>query len=166
MHSFERLHRMRVFLLAPVAAVTLVLAACSGEKSASDAPKSAVEGLAITEARLVLPLVSDNPAAVYFTLANQGDAPQQVKSVSVEGAGMTMVHETVDVGGHSKMQMAENVVVPAKGTVEFAPGGKHVMVTGLKPELKANAKTVLTIDFDSGAKASAELPVIAAATGN
>ncbi|WP_158241451.1 copper chaperone PCu(A)C [Novosphingobium sp. TH158] len=158
---------MRVSLLAPMAAFTLALAGCSGGDNGPEVPKSTAKGVTIQEARLVLPLVSGNPGAVYFNLVNEGEAPQKLMSVDVTGVEMTMVHETIDTGGVAKMQTAQNVVVPAQGSLAFEPGGKHVMVMGLSPDLKPNTRTVLTINFDTGDKASVELPVIsqAAAAG-
>ena len=48
-------------------------------------------------------------------------------------------------------------------TIKFEPGGKHVMAFDLSPELKAGAKTELTLTIAGGDKMRAvEVPVEAA----
>jgi copper(I)-binding protein len=42
------------------------------------------------------------------------------------------------------------VVVPAKGKLEFKPGGKHIMLMGLKRALKVGEKVPLVLKLDGG----------------
>ena len=144
---------MRARLLAPAPVIAglsaLLLAGCSGGEEAA-IPKTTAEGLQVQEQRLVLPIVKDSPGAAYFNLVNDSDQPQKILSVDVGGTDMSMIHDTIDKGGHSSMTMVQNVVVPAHTTMAFAPGGRHVMVTGIKPELQAGVNTVLKINFANG----------------
>ncbi len=163
------------------AALALSLAACSGgapnpgpsaEASAPAAASApdAKPGLALSGGRLVLPAVKGNPAAVYFTLANGADKPATLAAVDVAGAGMAMLHETMQMDGHATMQEVKDPVVPAGGTLVFAPGGKHVMVDGIPADWKAGGKAELTLVFADGDKLSASLDIAApgdvAAGGN
>lgn len=160
---------MRSRLLAPAIAVSLMLlAGCSKGNGDVVVSKSSAEGMQVTEPRLVLPIVKDSPGAVYFTLVNSSAKPRKVMSIEVAGGGMAMIHDTVDKGGHSSMTMAHDVVVPAGSSMAFAPGGRHVMVTGLKPDLKPGVDTELKINFDTGDALVASLPVTTptAAAGN
>lgn len=113
------------------AGTLLALAACSGEAEApaseTETTAAATEALTITNPRLVLAPVAGNPAAVYFDLSYSGDASLTLASVAVEGAGMTMMHQTIEKDG-AKMMMAADPITLAKGTnVAFVPGGLHVM---------------------------------------
>ena len=99
----------------------------------------------VTDARLVLPAVKGNPAAAYFTLTGQGKNALVLNSVKIDGAGKTMMRETI--GG--TMNMLDKVKAPAGGSVTFAPGGKQVMVFGLSPKLTAETTTRLTLTFDN-----------------
>lgn len=160
---------MRARLLAPALAVSLLLlAGCSEGTGDVVVSKSTAEGLQVTEPRLVLPIVKDSPGAVYFTLVNSSAKPRKILSIEVSGGDMAMIHDTVDKGGHSSMIMAHDVVVAADSTMAFAPGGRHVMVTGLKPDLKPGVDTELKINFDNGDALVASLPIAApaAAAGN
>ncbi|WP_310531650.1 copper chaperone PCu(A)C [Novosphingobium sp.] len=160
---------MRARLLAPALAVSLLLlAGCSEGKNEVVVTKSTVEGLQVTDPRLVLPIVKDSPGAVYFTLVNSSAKPRKILSIEVAGGDMAMIHDTVDKGGHSSMTMAHDVVVAAGSSMAFAPGGRHVMVTGLKPGLKPGVDSELKINFDTGDALVTNLPVVApaAAAGN
>ncbi|MFM6932133.1 MAG: copper chaperone PCu(A)C [Novosphingobium sp.] len=159
---------MRARLLAPVLAVSSLLAGCSQGSGDVTVSRSTVEGMQVTEPRLVLPIVKDSPGAVYFTLVNSSAKPRTILSIEVKGGDMAMIHDTVDKGGHSSMTMAHDVVVAAGGKMAFAPGGRHVMVTGLKPDLKPGVDTELKINFDNDDAMVTSLPVraLAATAGN
>lgn len=152
---------MRAVLLAPALISALFVAGCSGGQE-DTIPKATDASVQVVEGRLVLPIVKDNPGAVYFNLVNASDAAKKVLSVDVAGGDMTMIHDTVDEGGKSTMVMLHEVPVPAKATVTFAPGGRHVMVMGIKPDLKAGATTELKVNFEGGDVVTATIPVTAA----
>ena len=119
-------------------------------------------GLAVADGRLVLPAVSGNPAAAYFNLVNTSGKDARIAAVDVAGAGMTMLHETKDAGGHSEMAELSDPAVKAGGTLVFAPGGKHVMVMDLPAGLAPGGTVEMTITFDGGDKLSTPLKVAAA----
>lgn len=53
---------------------------------------------------------------------------------------------TSEPGMHT-MHEVDAIAVPAGGAVELAPGGFHVMVTGLKADLKAGDTVPITLEF-------------------
>lgn len=141
------------------------LAACAPE---ADAPgtetATAAPGamLAVTNARVVLPPVAGNPAAVYFDLSYSGDASVTLASVTVEGAGMTMIHDYAETAGKRQMVMADAVALPAGTTVSFAPGGLHVMAMEPGDALAAGSMAQVTINLSDGTSTVVEAPVRAA----
>jgi len=154
--------KSKVFAVAATALVGMALSACGqsakpeGEQAAE--PASAPEakpGLSLSGARLVLPAVSGNPAAAYFTLSNGGDAPVAVAGVHIEGAESTEIHQTS--GG--SMNLLASPEVPAKGTLQFVPGGNHVMVFGLGETLAPNKTSEVTVTFGDGDKISAPIRI-------
>ena len=72
----------------------------------------------------------DTPSAGYF-VAHGGDAGVQLRGVMTDYALKVEMHESVGKDGMMSMQPIESVDVPAKGTVAFAPGGKHLMIWGI-----------------------------------
>ena len=69
--------------------------------------------------------------AIYLTIDNKGGADRLV-GVSTDQAAMAMLHENATVNGVSQMRMLDGVDVPANGQVALAPGGKHIMLEGLR----------------------------------
>ena len=67
------------------------------------------------------------PAGGYFTLRNDGGRPLVLTGASSPACGMLMLHESSDAGGLESMRDVAGVVVPAGGTLRFAPGGYHLM---------------------------------------
>ena len=140
---------------------SLALGACGGsaeEETATDAPDT-VPGLAIENARMMLPAVAGNPAAIYFDLVNSGDTYQTIRRVDVMGAESTMMHATNDDGSMSELS-PQSVVEGETMTLE--PGGNHLMVMGVSDELQAGGTTEMTLTVLGGDKMSVDVPIQAA----
>lgn len=141
------------------------LSACSKEADApaeGTATTAATAKLTVTNARVVLPPVGGNPAAVYFDLAYEGPLGVTLDSVEVEGAGMTMIHDYAEQAGKTQMVMAEAVPLAEGTPVTFAPGGLHVMAMAPEETLKAGSTTKITLTLSNGMTATVDAPVRAA----
>ena len=53
-------------------------------------------------------------------------------------------------GGVMSMQRLDGVDLPAKGELKFAPGGYHVMLFGVNPQVKPGSRIGLTVRFAKG----------------
>jgi len=163
---------MRAYYLAPLMLAVLALSGCqkadqianAATDAASQAP-DAKPGLSVASGKLVLPAVKGNPGSAYFVVTNGGDKPVHVAAVDVAGAGMAMMHETRDAGGHSTMEMLMNPEVPAHGSLIFAPGSKHVMVMDLTDAIAPGKPAEMTLTFDDGDKLSTPLEVVTVGSG-
>ena len=69
-------------------------------------------------------------AGGYMSIENNGDAPDQLIGVEAEGFNAA-IHESIEKDGMHMMQPIESLEIPAHGSAELAPGGYHVMITGL-----------------------------------
>lgn len=155
--------RKSVFAAAALVLGTYGLAACgeTAEQPAAEAPEG-IAGMTVTNARLVLPAVAGNPAAVYFDLAYDGDRSFALNRVDVEGAESAEFHDYSEWSG--KMQMMPMLPLPLKkgDKVAFAPGGKHVMAMKLSPEVTEGGTVEVTITVSGGDKQSFPAEVRAA----
>jgi copper(I)-binding protein len=88
--------------------------------------------------------------AVYFTLQNTSKNAVTVVGVTSPLATGAMIHETSTVEGQSRMRMRDRVMVPAGGSVAFAPEGLHVMLSGLGKPLAVGDKVPLTLHLEPG----------------
>lgn len=97
-------------------------------------------------------------AAAYFTLHNAGEA-DRLSAVSTPLAQKAELHEHIHRDGLMKMQQVEAVDVPAGGAVQFAPMGYHVMLFGLKQQMKDGERFPLTLHFDKAGDVEVEVAV-------
>ena len=119
------------------ALVGLVLTAGFGNSAlATDSIK--VGNLTISQAWVRASVPGQTNGAGYLTITNTSDKDDKLSSASSTAAGKVELHEVITEGGNAKMREAGSVVVPANGSVTFAPGGYHLMflqlVTGFKPD--------------------------------
>lgn len=150
-----------------VIAVALLpgIAACSQQGDApgkETASPAATAGLTVSNARLVLPPVAGNPAAVYFDLSYSGAPGVTLDDVEVEGAGMTMIHDYAESAGKMQMTMAGPIQLVEGTPVSFAPGGLHVMAMEPTDALKAGGTAKVTLTLSNGTTATVDAPVRAA----
>lgn len=71
-------------------------------------------------------------ASVYLVLRNASVEPVIVIGVRSPAASHVMIHETSTVAGQSRMRMHEKLVIAPGQSVSLAPGGLHVMMSGMK----------------------------------
>lgn len=105
--------------------------------------------LTVTEASVQLPVVSGRPGAAYFTVKGGAQATSLV-SVSSPVAIRAEMHEMKQEGGMMTMAPLKDVAIPAGGTIEFKPGGKHVMLFDISPSVRAGGTIPLRLSFADG----------------
>ncbi|GEM_PF-172247 len=156
---------MRVLGALASAGLVMSLAACADEAEApvEEAAGDCAPGISVTSGWLALPAVTGNPAAVYFTIANETDAQVSIRTATVLGAESAMLHETAEWSGEVDMQELFTQPVMAGETLEFEPGGKHVMAFGMGEGTEPGGETEVTLTFVGGDKCS--FPVTAYPAG-
>jgi len=87
-------------------------------------------------------------SAVYMLLVNGTSADDELLSASSDVAEAVELHES-NMGANGEMQMIPqaSISLEAGTKVEFKPGGLHVMLIGLKQDLKAGDEFELTLHF-------------------
>ena len=155
--------KMRIPAILVAVAAGLALTACGSQSEpAAETDPDMMPGVSVENARLMLPAVAGNPAAVSFDLAYEGGRPAVVRKAEVAGAEETMMHEMRDVNGVMEMQDLTQVPLTKGGTVTFEPAGKHVMASGLGEDVIAGGTVEVTLTFVGGDKASFPADVRAA----
>jgi len=150
------------FTIAVLAAASLAIQACSLSDEAPKPAKDNLTGLVISNARLMLPPVKGNPAAVYFDLKNEGTRAVAVRSADIADAKTASLHGMMEYGGKMTMSDMGPTTIAKGATMKFEPGGNHVMAFDLSPEMTPGAKTELTLTIAGGDKVSADVQVMAA----
>ena len=88
------------------------------------------------------------PAGGYFIAHNNSDRMVAINSVRSGACGMLMMHESSNKGGMSGMDMVDKIVVPAGGTVKFAPAGYHLMCE--QPKMTIGARVPVSFSLSDG----------------
>jgi periplasmic copper chaperone A len=133
-------------------AAALLLAGCQAKPAETTVDKAWVR----------LPSAKGNPGAAYFTV-HGGSKPAALLAVRARFALRTELHETVTgPGGMMKMAPIKDVAVPANGTLAFAPGGRHVMLFDVSPDVKPGGKAPLTLSFADGRNIEVQAQLLSA----
>lgn len=91
------------------------------------------------------PLPGMRMSAGYLSLRNEGNEAITITGVSSPQFGSVELHETVDEDGISRMVKLAELTIPPGSSVEFAPGGKHLMLMGPRGDLGT-----VSLEFYSG----------------
>jgi periplasmic copper chaperone A len=89
-------------------------------------------------------------AAVYLNLRNVSAKPIIVVGVQSPLARHAMIHETSLVAGKSQMRMRDKIVIAPGQTTKFAPGGVHIMLSGLKQKASVGKNVPLVLLLADG----------------
>jgi copper(I)-binding protein len=88
--------------------------------------------------------------AVYFVIDNPTSQPDLLLSASSDIAENVELHMSM-MQEDSTMTMVhqDSVPIPANGTVEFKPGGLHVMLLNLSRDLTRGDQFQITLNFQN-----------------
>lgn len=154
----------RLTRLAGLAAAALVVAGVVAGCSAGSGSITVTEPWARASSAMAA------AGAAYMKIENTGSAADALLGAASSVADTVEVHETVAMeapaetegmggmetpaatdgmgGGMMGMQPIARLEVPAGGTVELKPGGYHIMLIGLKQELKVGETIEITLTFE------------------
>jgi copper(I)-binding protein len=97
----------------------------------------------------------------YFRI-DGGPAGDRLLAISVDIAQSVELHTMRMDGDVMRMRQLDSVDVPAKQSVEFKPGGMHVMLIGLKTPLKVGNNFPMTLRFEKAGSVSVNVRVLPA----
>ena len=98
-------------------------------------------------------------SAAFFVIKNNSDKDIAITSANSDIAEKNELHTHIKENQMLKMMKIEKLVVPAKSSLELKSGGDHVMLMGLKKELKAGDEISLELSFSDGDKKKIKVPV-------
>jgi copper(I)-binding protein len=99
-------------------------------------------------------------ANIYLHLVSAKD-PDRLIGLEVQNAARIDVREPTDQGA-AKGNAPPAVDVPGGGEVNFAPGGRYLLLSGLKAPLREGESFLLTLRFDKGGSQTAVVKVLSA----
>jgi periplasmic copper chaperone A len=143
----------------PPAPETPAVPGAPGEEArARAAAMAAKANIDVTDAWTRATPANGTTANVYLHLVSAKD-PDRLIGLEVQNAARIDVREPTDQGA-AKGNAQPSVDVPAGGTVNFAPGMRYLLLSGLKAPLREGESFLLTLRFDKAGSQTAVVRVL------
>ena len=124
------------------------------------------QSIAAADSSLMIenPWVRDSPphaamSAAYLTIMNHSDQAQVLETVTSPQFQKAEVHRTELMDGQVHMQREDNVSVAAHGSLEFKPGGYHLMLIHPLQALKLGDTVELRLQFKDAPSLTVLAPI-------
>jgi hypothetical protein len=96
----------------------------------------------------------------YMTITNTGTVPERLTGGTTDIAKTFEVHEMKMEGGVMKMRpVSAGIEIKPGQTVTLDPDGYHIMLVGLKEQLKQGSRFKATLDFANAGKVDVDFVV-------
>jgi copper(I)-binding protein len=108
--------------------------------------------------------LKDGNAAAYMLLHNHSAEDDALVGVSTDVANAAEIHlSQINADGVMEMTKQDLIPMPTDVELELQPGGYHIMLIGLKQDLKAGEEITLTLHFTHHEDIIITVPVMDAA---
>lgn len=97
--------------------------------------------------------------AGYAVVRNDCSQAVVITGATSKSFAEAMIHETRLENGMSSMRHVEGLPVPARGSVAFAPSGRHLMLMDPARALREGDEVRITLRLADGREISADFPV-------
>ncbi|MDN3521129.1 copper chaperone PCu(A)C [Halomonas ramblicola] len=95
-------------------------------------------------------LPGDLPAAGYYGLRNTSDETMVLVGAQSPAFARVMLHRSVEDDGQVQMRHVPRLVIESGDSVDFAPGGYHLMLMERSRPLAVGDEVTVTLEFEDG----------------
>lgn len=135
----------------------VLLAALAGCSSQANGGEEAA--MVVVEASLDRP-ANPSLASIRFDLENRTDTDDFLIGVSSPDGTASIHRSEVDGEGRARMTPVDRLSLPARSTVEFEPGGLHVMLDGITRDLQVGEVVRVELEFEVNEPLTVDVPVV------
>ena len=104
--------------------------------------------------------------AVYLSVVNDGSSPERLRGATTAVAEHAQLHLHAMKDDVMTMDHVKCLVIPAGGRITMAPGGLHIMLTGLASPLNQGQQFPLHLSFEPAGDTVIEVAVKGLAAGD
>lgn len=104
-------------------------------------------GLSISHARAMETIPGQSTGVAYMTVHNPGTESCTLVSVGTPRAGKAEVHEHRYDSGKMQMRAVPRLAIAAGASLEFKPGGYHLMLLDLPSPMRRGEDVAIKFDF-------------------
>lgn len=119
---------------------------------------SASTGIEVSKAWM-RPAAQGGNGAAYFLIQNRSDGADELTGATSDVAQTLELHESKMEGDVMQMHHAMSVPIEGNTSLEFAPGGWHVMLIGLNRDLNVGDEIQITLKFRDHEDITVTVPV-------
>ena len=105
--------------------------------------------LTISNVVVLEPLPGTNMTAGYLTLANNSNQPIIIDKVTSPQFARVEMHETVIQNDVARMVALAPLIIERHSSVQFEPGGKHLMMSESTKEMVAGMPVTVEFHYDT-----------------
>lgn len=105
------------------------------------------------------PAAQGGNGAAYFLIQNRSDGADELTGATSDVAQTLELHESKMEGDVMQMHHAMSVPIEGNTSLEFAPGGWHVMLIGLNRDLNVGDEIQITLKFRDHEDITVTVPV-------
>ena len=134
------LNRLNFVVSTAAGAILLTLAGCTATPEESTPYE-------LTNASIRTPVAGRTTTAAYFEFTNNSSQLVKIIDVSSTAAERIEMHTVVKVDEQLRMRPLTSIEVAAGETVEFASGGNHLMLFGVRLD---DEPTIVQIELGNG----------------
>jgi len=98
-------------------------------------------------------------SAAFLTLSNSDDVDHALVAGSSDAAEAVELHTHTNDQGIMRMRRIDRIDIPAGGEQTLEPGGLHIMLIGLRQQLRSGAEVAITLEFEDGSRLALQAPV-------
>lgn len=106
--------------------------------------------ISIVEVKILAPLPGSSAAVAYFRIENRSDTTITVNQIDSPQYDDVQMHETVLEDGVSRMRPVGSIEIDPASSVDFTPGGLHVMLMKPSTNTLPGSPVTLEIRHDNG----------------
>lgn len=98
--------------------------------------------------------------AGYLSVRNHGDRERVLRKVTSPDFARVEMHRTITAAdGTTTMERQQDIVIPAGASLDFSPGGYHLMLFEKREPVRSGARVGLTLHFADGTLLETSVPV-------
>lgn len=143
-------------LAAAAASAAVLLAGCGGDDQSVARAK---EGLTLSNTWCRATPQGMTATSCFLTVENNSAREERLTGGASNAAENVRVHETFVDGNVMRMRAVEALTIPARGTVQLAPGGYVLRLNGLKGPAVAGAVIPAQLAFEQAGEQQILFPV-------
>ncbi len=106
--------------------------------------------LSVIDAYVRAPVADRDVTAAFMTIENNSETDNALVAASSPAAKKVELHQHTHSDGMMRMRQVERIETPAQASAALEPGGYHMMLIGIQPELREQETIEFSLEFANG----------------